>query len=98
LGQPAGNARGFYGVIAVSTLLGMVLNFVGINPIAALVYTAIINGVVAVPLLVLILRVANNRDVMGSYTNGRLWNTINIVTTACVGIAAVVTVLGLVGR
>ena len=59
LGETANNARGFYGVIAAATLVGMLLNFVGINPISALVYTAIINGIVAVPLLVLILLVAN---------------------------------------
>jgi Mn2+/Fe2+ NRAMP family transporter len=44
LSQPALHARGFYGVIAASTLIGMLLNFVGVNPITALVYTAIING------------------------------------------------------
>ena len=60
------HARGFYGVIALATLVGLGLNLLGINPITALVYTAIINGVVAVPLLVLILLVANNPTIMGS--------------------------------
>ncbi len=98
LGQTAGNARGFYSVIIVATLVGMLINFVGINPITALVYTAIINGVVAVPLLVLILLVANNRNIMGAYTNGRLSNVVNIVTTVFMGIAAVVTVAALFRR
>jgi NRAMP (natural resistance-associated macrophage protein)-like metal ion transporter len=97
LGQAAGHARGFYGVIALATFIGMLLNFLGINPITALVYTAIINGVVAVPLLVLILLVANNRDIMGTYTNGRLSNTIGILTAIFMGIAAVVTVVSLFG-
>jgi NRAMP (natural resistance-associated macrophage protein)-like metal ion transporter len=97
LGQAAGHARGFYGVIALATLIGMLLNFLGINPITALVYTAIINGVVAVPLLVLILLVANNRDIMGAYTNGRLSNTIGILTAVFMGIAAIVTVVSLFG-
>jgi Mn2+/Fe2+ NRAMP family transporter len=97
LGQAAGHARGFYGVIALATLIGMLLNFLGINPITALVYTAIINGVVAVPLLVLILLVANNRDIMGAYTNGRLSNAIGILTAVFMGIAAVVTVVSLFG-
>lgn len=95
LGQPARNARGFYGVIALATLAGMFMNFVGINPITALVYTAIINGVIAVPLLVLVLLVANNRAIMGPYTNGRLSNTVGILTTGLMGIAAVVTVVSL---
>ncbi|MGO8948443.1 MAG: divalent metal cation transporter [Ktedonobacterales bacterium] len=97
LGQEAGNARGFYGVIALATLVGMLLNIVGINPITALVYTAIVNGVVAVPLLVLILLVANNPGIMGAYTNGRLSNTIGILTTAFMGVAAIVTVVSLFG-
>jgi Mn2+/Fe2+ NRAMP family transporter len=95
LGQTARNARGFYGVIVVATLVGMLIDFLGIYPISALVYTAIINGVVAVPLLVLILLVANNRDIMGTYTNGRLSNVVNIVATVFMGIAAVVTVVAL---
>lgn len=95
LGQAAGNARGFYAVIALATLAGMLLNFVGINPIMALVYTAIINGVVAVPLLVMILLVANNRDIMGAYANGRLANAVNIFTTLCMGIAAIATIASL---
>jgi NRAMP (natural resistance-associated macrophage protein)-like metal ion transporter len=97
LGKAASNARGFYAVIALATIVGMLLNFIGINPITALVYTAIINGVVAVPLLVLILLVANNRGIMGAYTNGRLSNAIVILTTAFMGVAAVVTVVSLFG-
>lgn len=97
LEQAAGNARGFYAVIVVATFTGVLLNFVGINPITVLVYTAIINGIVAVPLLGLILLVANNRGIMGSYTNGRLSNTVAIVTTLFKGIAAVITVAALFG-
>jgi NRAMP (natural resistance-associated macrophage protein)-like metal ion transporter len=92
LSQTFNHARGFYGVIALATLIGLALNLLGVNPIAALVYTAIINGVVAVPLLVLILRVANNRTIMGEHTNGRLANAIGIVTTLLMGVAAVVTI------
>ena len=83
------HARGFYGVIALATLVGLGLNLLGINPITALVYTAIINGVVAVPLLVLILLVANNPAIMGSHTNGKLSNSIGIITIAAMGAAAV---------
>ncbi|MDE3229461.1 MAG: divalent metal cation transporter, partial [Chloroflexota bacterium] len=53
LAKTLNHARGFYGVIALATLVGLALNLLGVNPIAALVDTAIINGVVAVPLLVL---------------------------------------------
>ena len=71
--------------------------FLGINPITALVYTAIINGIVAVPLLVLILLVANNRDIMGDYTNGRLSNVIGVLTALFMGLAALFTVGSLFG-
>jgi Mn2+/Fe2+ NRAMP family transporter len=97
LGKRAANARGFYAVIALATLVGLFLNFLGINPITALVYTAIINGVVAVPLLVLILLVANNRAIMGEYTNGRLSNVIGVLTALFMGLAAVFTVGSLFG-
>jgi NRAMP (natural resistance-associated macrophage protein)-like metal ion transporter len=62
-------ARGFYAVVVAATLCGLAINFLGINPIAALVWTAVVNGVVAGPLLVLILLVANNRAVLGRYVN-----------------------------
>src|SRR5262249_50382109 len=58
-------AWGFYGVITVATLIGLLLNFLGIDPIKALVYTAVINGVVAVPLIFLIALVARNKRIMG---------------------------------
>jgi NRAMP (natural resistance-associated macrophage protein)-like metal ion transporter len=82
-------APGFYVVIGTATLVGMLLNLLRINPIVALVYSAVLNGVVAVPLLVLILLVANNRSIMGAYTNGRLSNSVGILTTLAMAAAAV---------
>jgi Mn2+/Fe2+ NRAMP family transporter len=93
LGRKASQARGFYGVIALATLVGMALNVLGINPIQALVYSAIINGIVAVPLLVIILLVANNRRIMGTSTNGRFSNWVGILTTLAMGAAAVALVI-----
>ena len=60
-----GNATAFYGVIAVSTAIGLALNFIGVNPIKALYWTAILNGVLAAPLMALMLMIASNRDIMG---------------------------------
>ena len=70
------HARKFYGIIAVSTLIGVLITFAGINPITALFWTAVINGVVAPPLLVLVMLVANNKKVMGKRTNGPFTNII----------------------
>jgi NRAMP (natural resistance-associated macrophage protein)-like metal ion transporter len=91
-------APGFYAVIALATLVGMVLNLLHINPILALVYAAVINGVVAVPLLAVVLLVANNRAIMAEYTNGWLSNAVGILTTLAMGGAAVALVLALLPR
>jgi NRAMP (natural resistance-associated macrophage protein)-like metal ion transporter len=93
LSERVGRARGFYAVIAAATLIGLALNFLGVNPIAALVYAAVINGIVAVPLLVLLLLIANNRAIMGNFSNGRLSNTIGILTTAGMAVAAIALVV-----
>jgi len=64
-------ARGFYGTIAAATLAGLALNFVGIDPIRALYWSAVLNGVLATPLMVVMLLVATNRAVMGGLVIGR---------------------------
>jgi NRAMP (natural resistance-associated macrophage protein)-like metal ion transporter len=61
-------ARQFYGVLAVATLVGLALNFVGMNPIRALFWSAVINGVVSSPLMVVTLLMAVNPRVMGKFT------------------------------
>ena len=67
-------AVGFYVVITVATLVGLSINFLGIDPIKALVFTAVFNGIAAVPLLFMIAKVGNNKKIMGEYTNGFLSN------------------------
>ncbi len=57
-------------MIVVATLVGLLLNFVGIDPILALIYTTGINGVVAVPLVLLVALIAENATVMGTYASG----------------------------
>lgn len=95
LSERVDHARGFYAVIAAATLIGLALDFLGINPIAALVYTAVINGIVAVPLLVLLLLIANNRAIMGDFTNKWLSNIVGILTTVVMAAAAVGLVISL---
>lgn len=73
-------AKGFYMVIAGATLLGLFINFVGIDPIKALIYAAIVNGVMAVPLIFIIIRLCNNKKIMGKHTNGPLSNIIGWIT------------------
>jgi NRAMP (natural resistance-associated macrophage protein)-like metal ion transporter len=85
-------ARLFYAMIIVPTLIGMLVNFAGINPIGALFWTAVINGFLAPPLLVVIMLIANNRKVMGHRVNGRWANAVGWATTVVMFVAA----LGLV--
>jgi NRAMP (natural resistance-associated macrophage protein)-like metal ion transporter len=82
-------AHGFYGVITIATLIGLGINFIGIDPIQALVVTAVINGVVAVPLLFLVAKIAGNRKIMGKYVSGPLSKTFVWLTFIAMGAAAV---------
>jgi Mn2+/Fe2+ NRAMP family transporter len=61
-------AREFYGIIALATLGGVLLDFAPVDPIAALVLSAQINGVIAVPIMVVMMMLAQNRKIMGQYT------------------------------
>jgi NRAMP (natural resistance-associated macrophage protein)-like metal ion transporter len=93
LNRKFNRAHGFYGVITIATLIGLGINFVGIDPIKALVVTAVINGIVAVPLIFLIARVANNREIMGEFTSGWLSNIFVWLTFAGMAAAAVALVV-----
>jgi NRAMP (natural resistance-associated macrophage protein)-like metal ion transporter len=83
-------AHGFYGAITIATLIGLLINFVGINPIKALYLTAVLNGIVTPPLIAIILLVANDKRTMGRWTNGRWSNIFGgaalIATTAAVAL------------
>lgn len=67
-------AKGFYMIIIIATIVGLAMNFIGLDPIKALVFTAVFNGVAAVPLLFMIAKVGNNASIMGEYKNGRVSN------------------------
>ena len=89
LDQKVGRAPQFYGVIAAATVVGIGINFLGINPIAALIVSAILNGIIAGPILILVMLISNNRKAMGERTNGRLLNAAGWITTGVMCIAAV---------
>jgi NRAMP (natural resistance-associated macrophage protein)-like metal ion transporter len=82
-------AKEFYWLIAVSTLLGMMINFAGINPIKALFLTAVLNGFLSPPMLFLIMKVSNNRKIMGTRVNGLMLNLAGWVTAAVMSAAAI---------
>jgi Mn2+/Fe2+ NRAMP family transporter len=89
LEERARDARGFYGVIAVSVLLALVIQFSPINPMKALVWSAVINGVVAVPLMAVIILLASKTSVMGAFTASRTLIALGWIATIMMGAAAV---------
>jgi Mn2+/Fe2+ NRAMP family transporter len=89
LEERARDARGFYGVIAVSVLLALVIQFSPINPMKALVWSAVINGVVAVPLMAVIILLASKKSVMGAFTASRTLIVLGWIATLMMGAAAV---------
>jgi Mn2+/Fe2+ NRAMP family transporter len=80
-------AREFYFVIIIGTLAGLIFNFIGLNPIKALIFTAVFNGLAAVPLIYLIARVSSRQDVMGAYKSG-LWSKLGLWTAFIVMLLA----------
>lgn len=93
LDAEAKNARGFYAVIALSMLGGFVMGFTPLNPIKALFYSAVINGVVAVPLIVLVLLIASRREVMGNFTANRAVLVLGWITAVVMAFAAAATLI-----
>jgi Mn2+/Fe2+ NRAMP family transporter len=89
LERKVASARGFYGVLAVSVLAGLGIQYSPISPMKALFWSAVINGVVAVPLMAVIITLASRKSVMGAFTAGRVIVTLGWIATAVMGAAAV---------
>ncbi|TRZ81009.1 MAG: divalent metal cation transporter [Nitrosopumilales archaeon] len=83
-------AKGFYLIIAASTVIGLWINFANVDPIKALIYAAVINGVIAVPLLVLIVKIGNDKKILEGRTNGKISNIVGWITVVVMGFAAAV--------
>lgn len=82
-------AKAFYIVITASTIVGFAMNFLNINPFSALFYTAVIYGLIAPILILIILFLANNKKLMGARTNGKASNVLGGVTFILMTLAAV---------
>jgi Mn2+/Fe2+ NRAMP family transporter len=83
-------AKGFYIIIAISLLLGLCLNYIGISPINALIYTAILYGMTAPILIALILLISNNKKIMGKHTNTLTANIMGVTALLIMSAAALV--------
>ncbi len=83
-------AKAFYIIITISLILGLMMNYIGISPIKALIYSAILYGLTAPVLIAIILHIANNKKVMGEFTNGKRSNILGFATLILMTTAAVV--------
>lgn len=80
----------FYGIIIIGTAIGLFINFVNIDPIKALIYSAVINGIVAVPMTLMIGIIARNENMMGKYKSGFFSTLFVSLTFVCMLISAIV--------
>jgi len=83
------DARGFYAIISVSVLAGLFIQYSPISPMKALFWSAVINGVVAVPLMIVVILLAARKSVMGAFTAGRTLIALGCIATLVMGAAAV---------
>ncbi|OGL99819.1 iron transporter [Candidatus Uhrbacteria bacterium RIFOXYB2_FULL_45_11] len=83
------DAHGFYGVMIVAMAIGFLVNFLGIPPFQMLYYTAVLNGLAAPILLMMILTISNNKKIMGAHTNGILSNVLGVAITALMTAAGI---------
>jgi NRAMP (natural resistance-associated macrophage protein)-like metal ion transporter len=86
------HASAFYGMIVIAILVGLALNFVGLDPIKALIYSAVANGLVAPVILVLIAILSSRKDVMKEHVNGPATKTVGWLAAGIMTIAGVATI------
>jgi NRAMP (natural resistance-associated macrophage protein)-like metal ion transporter len=89
-------AHGFYGIIAIATFVGLLINFFSIQPFQLLVYAAALNAILAPPLLIFILFIANNKKIMGQHTNSWISNTLGILITILMFVASIALFLSII--
>lgn len=81
-------AKPFYWVIIISLLIGLAINYIGISPIQALLYTAILYGVTSPVLIAIILHISNNKKIMGKFTNGKWSNILGAIALLLMTVSA----------
>ncbi|MFZ2072422.1 MAG: divalent metal cation transporter [Minisyncoccia bacterium] len=86
-------ATSFYGVIIIAMFLGIVLNFVGLDPIKTLIYSAVLNGLISPIILFLIVWISSNEKIMGEYKNKKIGNIIGWFTVILLSVVSAVTII-----
>jgi NRAMP (natural resistance-associated macrophage protein)-like metal ion transporter len=90
LSKKFGQAKAFYLIIIICGIIGLGMNFLGINPITALVYASVINGVVSVPIIFVVMKLSNDKEILKEKTNGRLTNIIGWITFVIMAVATII--------
>jgi NRAMP (natural resistance-associated macrophage protein)-like metal ion transporter len=85
-------AKAFYIIITISLIMGLSLNYIGISPIKALIYSAILYGLTAPVLIAIILHISNNKKIMGKHTNGKTSNILGFAALVLMTVAGVILV------
>ena len=86
-------ATSFYGVIIIAMILGIILNFVGIDPIKALIYSAVLNGIISPVILFLIVRISGSDEIMGKYKTKKVGNLIGWFTVVLLSVVSIGTII-----
>lgn len=89
LGRKLRQAHAFYGTLIISMLVGLAINFIGLDPIKALIYSAVVNGIVAPVVLTLIVLTSSNSKIMGEWVNKKSTTVFGWTITAIMGVAGV---------
>ena len=89
-------AKAFYGVIIISIIVGIVINFIGIDPIKALIYSAIANGIVAPVILICIVHLSSSEKIMGTHKNGKIAKIVGWSITVLMCITAIATLYSII--
>jgi Mn2+/Fe2+ NRAMP family transporter len=89
-------ANSFHVVIAISTLIGLMINFTSIDPIKMLVYSAMINGIVATPILIAVMKIANDKTILKDKVNGKLSNCIGLIAVTMMGVSVIIMLFSLI--
>jgi len=82
-------AKGFYVIIALSLLAGLAMNYVGISPVRALLYSAILYGITAPVIIAIVMHICNSKKIMGEHTNGPKANILGTITLVLMTAAAI---------
>ena len=96
LGRKYADAHGFYGIIALATLVGFFVNFTGLGAMTMLYYAAILNGLLAPPLIIIILYIGNNKKILGEHTNSKRSNILGVIVAAVMSAIALALLWSLV--